>query len=88
MCEDSLIDLCVTSRLFANDPPISTLVLLIKYGADVNTIEKVKYRTPLHYAAKYGILEFVKILITFGAEIDPIDFKKRSPLNYALKKIN
>lgn len=86
--EDSLIELCITSKFFSDDPPLSTLKLLIKYGADVNALEKIKYRTPLHYAAKYGIVSFVEELIAAGAEVDPIDSKKRSPLNYALKKKN
>ncbi|KAL4432944.1 hypothetical protein ABPG74_014458 [Tetrahymena malaccensis] len=86
--QDCLIDLCITSRFFASDPPTTTLRLLIKYGADVDALEKDRYRTPMHYAAKYGILEFVKVLLEYKAEVDPIDFKKRTPLNYAMKKKN
>lgn len=76
----------MASKFFVKDPPISTMQLLIKYGANVDANEKMKYRTPLHYAAKYGIIEFVNELIKNGAEIDPVDFKKRTPLNYAMKK--
>ncbi|EGR28033.1 hypothetical protein IMG5_184350 [Ichthyophthirius multifiliis] len=83
-----LIDLCKTSRFFAVDPPKETLNLLIKYGVDLNQMEDIKYRTALHYACKYGIIDFVKILVQNGAEIDPVDFKKRTPYDYAQKKNN
>lgn len=86
--DDCLIQLCITCKFFSDDPPLSTLKLLLRYGADVNAIEKIKFRSPLHYAAKYGMLSFINELIEQGAEIDPIDSKKRTPLNYALKRKN
>ncbi|CAD8059759.1 unnamed protein product [Paramecium sonneborni] len=83
-----LITLLQTSRFLKHDPPIEVLELLLKEGnvkPDEGTDDK--FRTPLHLACKYGIKDFIKILIENGADINAIDKKKFTPLMYLQKKM-
>lgn len=72
-----------TARFFPDDPPLSTLNILLKFGADPNYVDKEKFRTPLHLSCKYGIYEFVQALVENGAEVNPVDGKKKTPMKYA-----
>jgi ankyrin repeat protein len=87
---DAIVNLTKTSRFFAQDPPSDTLRVLLKYSnsENINYCEKEKFRTALHLAAKYGILEFVKLLVEAGADINAVDKKKKTPLKYAEEKIS
>jgi ankyrin repeat protein len=51
---------------------------------DVNCEDNVQ-RTPLHYAAMCNRVGAAKELLHRGAVMDAVDYKDRSPLNYALK---
>lgn len=64
--------------------------MLLKYSnsENINYCEKEKFRTALHLAAKYGILEFVKLLVEAGADINAVDKKKKTPLKYAEEKVS
>ena len=45
---------------------------LIKHGALVNTLDKGKL-TPLHNAARFGLLPVVKVLLKCGADTEAVD---------------
>ncbi|KAM7494694.1 hypothetical protein LguiB_029303 [Lonicera macranthoides] len=40
-------------------------------------------RTALHFACRYGKVEWAKVLIEAGAEVDALDKNKNTPLHYA-----
>jgi len=83
---DALHILIFTASLFPEDPPVTTLELLIKYGMPVNNKDIEKGRTPLHLACKYGIMEYVKILLSNGADLNSPDNKFKTPLKILGKK--
>jgi len=56
---------------------------LIKAGADVNA--KSNGMMPIHYAAKYNRVEFIKVLITAGSEIHTPCDKGYTALRHAKK---
>ncbi|KAK3181898.1 hypothetical protein K4F52_006802 [Lecanicillium sp. MT-2017a] len=57
--------------------------LLLSKGADCDAEDYYENR-PLHYAAKNGSLETVKILVNAGADVNAVDGGRRdSPLEYA-----
>ncbi|KRT80502.1 Ankyrin repeat-containing protein, partial [Oryctes borbonicus] len=67
------------------------VLLLIKYGADVNAMADARhdYRTVLHYAVLSGNLDIVNLLIKQGAKLnydDAYDLGKPSPLDLAILK--
>ena len=53
---------------------------LLENGADINCKSKGDGQTPLHYAAKNAALRSLQALLGFGANIDSLDNKKRTPL--------
>ncbi|GMS80449.1 hypothetical protein PENTCL1PPCAC_2624, partial [Pristionchus entomophagus] len=64
---------------------------LLEAGADPNYIGDETYqadsyceRTALHYAAEYGLLNHISLLIEHGANVDAIDVMRRTPLHYAV----
>ena len=42
---------------------------------------------PIHKAAKYGIYDFVKMLIEYGADVNAVDRKRKMPLNYVENRL-
>ena len=58
--------------------------LLIKKGADLNSIDHIK-ATPLHYAAKSGYYDIVIYLKKSGADPDKFDNKGHKPVDWANK---
>lgn len=55
------------------DSGIAVLSLLIKYGAEVNSVQIQNYkfhRTALEYLCSFGTLEAVKILVDNGADLN------------------
>jgi len=44
-------------------------------------------RTPLVYACKQGNLEFVKILVERGADVNIVDKGNKMPLNHVEEKL-
>lgn len=52
----------------------SCLRLLIIAGADVNLVDGARHgRTPLQYAAEFGVLDCLQTLIEAGADINHVD---------------
>ena len=67
---------------------ISLLKLLIKFGADVNLIVQLPYKTRLiHIAARFDNQDAIitNTLIEAGADVDACDYKGNSPLHIAAK---
>lgn len=42
----------------------------------------------MHIAARQGNVQFVRVLAAFGADIDAVDKKKKTPLCYTLEKLS
>lgn len=57
---------------------------MLQNGARVNDVDE-KRKTPLHFAADYGRIEIVKILIAGCASLDIKDDSGRTPLHLASK---
>ncbi len=55
---------------------------LLKVGADPNA-KHDDGQTPLHFAAKNGDVESIKLLLARGADPNALAYKKDTPLNYA-----
>lgn len=61
---------------------------LLNEGADPNMEGLWEKNTPLHLAAAGGWIEGVRLLLEFGAEIDPIDcFLFETPLHKAARNL-
>jgi ankyrin repeat protein len=58
--------------------------MLLEYGADKEAkSEDEDKQTPLHYAASKGYLEFVRLLLKYGANIHAKNAEERTPLHCA-----
>jgi ankyrin repeat protein len=44
--------------------------LLLEHGANINAVDSESASTPLHYAASFGHLDVVKMLVARGADIN------------------
>lgn len=61
-----------------------TVEMLLKLGANVNTIDNLD-RTPLHWTACYGHVETVKLLLDHGADINARDDEGNTPIYAATR---
>lgn len=66
---------------------LATVKALLKTGANPNDPSQSGYK-PLHLAVKAGFEEIVKILVTFGAEVDAIDKNGLTPFQIAIMQEN
>ena len=57
--------------------------LLLKHGANVNSIDETNGSTALHLASSRGHYETVKILVDAGANVNQVDHRKFTALHYA-----
>jgi ankyrin repeat protein len=60
--------------------------LLIRYGADVHYIDDEYRSTPLGYAARWGHVEMVKVLLDSGADPNKSGASWSTPLSWARRK--
>jgi uncharacterized protein len=60
--------------------------LLIRYGADVNYVDDEYRSTPLGYAARWGHVEMVKLLLDSGADPNKSGAPWSTPLSWARRK--
>lgn len=60
--------------------------LLIEYGADVNYVDDEYRSTPLSYAARWGHVEMVRLLLAAGAQPTKAGAPWATPLAWARKK--
>jgi len=60
--------------------------LLIRYGADVNYVDDEYRSTPLGYAARWGHVEMVKVLLDSGADPNKSGAPWSTPLSWARRK--
>jgi uncharacterized protein len=60
--------------------------LLIEHGADINRVDDEYRSTPLGYAARWGHVEMVKLLLDCGADPDKAGAPWSTPLAWARKK--
>lgn len=56
--------------------------LLLQRGADVNGSTRRDRRTPLHTAARYGNVAATYALIKAGADVNALDRRGRTPIDY------
>lgn len=71
---------------YDTDGQLNVAQLLIENGANVNAKAKRDGITPLHQAASNRHLDFVKVLIQNGAQVDPTDNEEKTPLHLACEK--
>jgi hypothetical protein len=62
---------------------MSIAKVLLKNGANPDVAETTYGCTPLHYCAGNGDLEFCKLLLSYGAQINTIDYYNYSCVDYA-----
>lgn len=62
--------------------------ILLRWGADVNSRNTPRRRTPLHKAAEEGYLLLVEMLLEAGADPVAVDYKGRVPRGCAETKRN
>ena len=60
--------------------------LLLDYGAEINAIDEEYYSTPLGYAAHFGHLHLVELLIERGADPNAAGKSWATPINWAMRK--
>ncbi|OQV09141.1 NACHT domain-containing protein [Cladophialophora immunda] len=69
--------------LMADDPPDASIVdILVRRGASVHTQNDIGM-TPLHYAARRGVVDRLRVLLDAGAEIEKRNNRKQTPLHLA-----
>lgn len=61
------------------------LQLLLLNGSSIDKTSTQKQRTPLHYAARFGHIKSVEILLRMGADINAVTKKGLTALIYAAK---
>ncbi|CAF1306550.1 unnamed protein product [Adineta ricciae] len=59
---------------------------LLQQGCDPNRRVKNYNESALHIASRRNRLAIVKLLLKYGAEVNVLDYKKRTPLDYAVHK--
>eukprot|EP01038_Epipyxis_sp_PR26KG_P009321 gene9321-12558_t len=57
--------------------------ILLQNGANPDVAESTYGCTPLHYCAGTGDIEFCKLLLSYGAQIDAVDFYNYTCVDYA-----
>ena len=70
----------------AHTGDVSKARLLIEHGADVDCIDDEYRSTPLGYAARWGHVEMVKLLLDWGADPENSGASWSTPLAWAKKK--
>jgi ankyrin repeat protein len=60
---------------------------LIDQGADVNAVSQYGGQTPLMFAAAYGKIETMKLLIEHGADVNARDNNMGTPIMYATQQM-
>ena len=55
-------------------------LLLIKYGADVNAVDRLMKESPLFFAARVGNLKLIDALLEKGADLQAENFRGNTPL--------
>ncbi|KAH8980689.1 hypothetical protein EDB92DRAFT_1820498 [Lactarius akahatsu] len=70
----------------ASDRPdgkrLEKLQRLLEHGADPNACDNT-HSTPLHQASSMGLLEFARLLVSYGANVDEKDGEGRTPFQVA-----
>ena len=65
---------------------IHRVELLIKYGAEINSIDEEYQSTPLGMASRWGHIEMVDYLLQIGADLNKAGASWATPLTWARKK--
>ena len=81
----AIFQLIESSRFFPSESNTDILKVFLENGASANVLHDKTYKSPIHYAAEYGLPEFVEVLIKFGANVNSFDKKKRLAINYAIE---
>ena len=60
--------------------------MIIKKGCNINIVDETNDMTPLMYAAHYGYLNTVKMLVEKGAKLDKKNYSGNTAYDLAQKK--
>ena len=61
--------------------------VLLKHGADINAQDTIDQSTPLHLAAKRGVVEVAHVLLVYGADIGLKDSQGRTAFQVNVRKV-
>lgn len=53
---------------------------LLQNNADIDARSTGELQAPIHYAAKNGAVQSLKLLLGYEAHIDSLDYRQRTPL--------
>jgi len=74
---------CIDHVESKKEDKYNCILLLLKYGSTPNVRNSVTGFTPLHWAARYGELEIVKLLYEYDAKLCIPDRNGYLPIDYA-----
>ena len=74
---------CLHFACYGESASFSTTKLLLKNGANPEVSETTYGCTPLHYCASSGNMEFCKLLLSYGAQINTYDYYNYTCVDYA-----
>jgi hypothetical protein len=74
--------------LARKEPPpaqecVDALIMVLEAGADPNASERESGQTPLIHAAEQNAVEAIRVLVTWGAQLDARDARGRTALMHA-----
>ena len=74
---------CLHFACYRESASINVAKILLKSGADPDVAESTFGCTPLHYCAGTGDVDFCKLLLSYGAQINALDYYNYTCVDYA-----
>ncbi|ERF71769.1 hypothetical protein EPUS_01684 [Endocarpon pusillum Z07020] len=73
-------------HIAAHSNHLSTVKLLLDFGADVDLVDRLAEKTALHYAAELGFVDIVRVLLDHGCHPNLPDARGMTPELLAVEK--
>lgn len=74
---------CLHFACYRDSASYNIAKILVQNGANPDIAETTYGCTPLHYCASNGDIEFCKLLLSFGAQINALDYYNYTCVDYA-----